>query len=412
MALLSGFYPALVLSGYNPVVVLKSKMLASDNTTRAWLRKTLTVSQFVIAQFFVMATVLVSKQIHYALNKDLGFSKEAIVYFSIPRDTSISNRYALLQKIKAIPEVAKASMGFLPPASDGPAITNVKFNNGREDTRVDVQIRWGDTAFLGLYNIKLLCGRNVHESDTVKEFVINEKYSKVMGFQQPEEALGKLLDFNGKQVPIVGVMHDFHEGSLHAAIDPIVFTALNQRSGFFHIALQPQDTQGTVWQTALMKLEQAFKEMYRDADFSYSFFDDSIAAFYKNEENTARLLRWATALAIFISCLGLAGLAIYTSNTRTKEIGIRKTLGASVANIVALLSKDFVRLVTLAFLIAAPLAWWAMHSWLQDFAYRTEMNGWIFVLCGFAMLLIALITLSFQVIKAAIANPVKSLRTE
>lgn len=412
VSLLSGFYPALVLSGYNPVLVLKNQVITSDHTRKAWLRKSLIVSQFVIAQFFVIATILVSKQINYALNKDLGFKKDAIVYFSVPRDTSVSNKYLLLQKIKAIPQVEKASMGFMPPASSGPAYTNVKFNNGKEDIKADVQIRWGDTAFLDLYSIKLLCGRNVRESDTAREFVINEKYSKIMGFQHPEDALGKMLDFNGQKLPVVGVMQDFHEGSLRSGIDPIVFTAINQRSGFFHIALLPQNAEGTSWRTALTQLEELFKEVYPKADFNYSFFDESIAAFYKNEENTARLLRWATALTIFISCLGLAGLAIYTSNTRTKEIGIRKTLGASVVNIVALLSKDFVRLVTLAFLVAAPLAWWAMHNWLQDFVYRTEMSWWVFVLSGMAMLFIALIILSFQVIKTAIANPVESLRTE
>jgi predicted permease len=412
VSILSGCYPALVLSGFKPVSVLKNQRVGSNQTRRAWVRKTLTVSQFVIAQVFVMATVLVSKQIRFAINKDLGFKKDAIVNFAVPRDTSMNNRYALLRKISAIPQVEKASIGFLPPASDGPAFTNIKYNNAKEDIKADVQIRWGDTNYLELYHIKLLAGRNVQQSDTIKEFIINEKYARLLGFQHPEDALNKQLDFNGKKMPVVGVMQDFHEQSLHAAIDPVVFAAFNERSGFFHIALKKQNAGGTVWQAALSKMEKAFKEVYPQSDFSYSFFDESIAKFYKSEENTARLLKWATGLAIFISCLGLLGLAIYTTNMRTKEIGIRKILGASVANIISILSKDFVRLVLIAFAIAAPIAWWTIYNWLQDFVYRTTISWWVFVLSGISMLLIALITLSIQVIKTAVANPVAALRSE
>jgi putative ABC transport system permease protein len=199
---------------------------------------------------------------------------------------------------------------------------------------------------------------------------------------------------------------------LHVPIDPVVFGCFNKRSGVFHIALKPQDAAGTNWQTAISKLEKVYKSIYPESDFSYTFFDESIAAFYKNEENTARLLKWATALTIIISCLGLLGLVIYTTNSRTKEIGIRKVLGASVANIVSILSKDFVQLVMLAFVIAAPIAWWASYKWLQDYTYKTDMSWWVFAVSGFMMLLVAIITLSMQVIKTATDNPVKSLRTE
>jgi ABC-type antimicrobial peptide transport system permease subunit len=300
----------------------------------------------------------------------------------------------------------------MPPAADGPAYTNVSYVGQKEETKTNVQIRWGDTSFLKLYQVKLLAGRNVMQSDTIKEFLINETYARIMGFQQPADAVGQLLNFNGKIKPVVGVIGDFHERSLHAPVEPLVFASFNSRSNFFHVALKPQDSGGTVWQAAISKMEKAFKEVYPRADFSYSFFDESIARFYVSEQNTSLLLKWATGLAILISCLGLLGLVIYTTNMRRKEIGIRKVMGASVSHIVSILSKDFARLVIVAFAIAAPFAWWAVHNWLQDFSYRTEMSWWMFALSGGFMLLIALLAMGFQTIKAAIANPVKSLRTE
>lgn len=406
----AGICPAMVLSGFIPVRVLKNQLTAGGGKT--WLRKSLTVSQFVIAQFFVIATLMVSKQINYTLNKDLGFKKDAIVNFSIPRDTSATNRYVLLQKINAIPGIEMASIGYMPPAMDGSSYTNVSYNDTKDEKKINVQIRWGDSNFLKLYNIKIIAGRNVMQSDTIKEFVINEAYAHALGFRQPAEALGKQLNFNGKLKPIVGVMKNFHALSLHEAIEPLIFASFNSRSNSFHIDLRPQDPSGTGWQRAISKMEKAFKEMYPQHDFSYSFLDDSIAKFYVSEQNTSRLLKWATGLAIFISCLGLLGLVIYTTSLRRKEIGIRKVMGASVSQIVYILSKDFVRLVIIAFVIATPFAWWAVNDWLQDFNYRTEMSWWLFAISGCIMLFIAFITLSLQTIRAAISNPVKSLRTE
>ena len=409
----SGLYPALILSRYKPVAVLKNQVYTSVGETRhAWIRKTLTVSQFVIAQFFIIATMMVSKQINYSLNADLGFKKEAILSFDVPRDTANAHRAQLLNEIKNIPGVQIVSNGFLTPADEGAAFSDIKYNDGKNEIKESVQIRWGDTNYLKLFQIKLLAGRNVSQSDTIKEFVINETYAKDLGFKKPEDAINKQLDFNGKKMSIVGVMHDFHEQSMHSYVGPIVFASFNQRSYFFHVSLQPQNAEGTLWQNAISKIQKAYANLYPEQDFSYKFFDETIEKFYESEENTASLLQWATGLTVFISCLGLLGLVMFTINTRTKEIGIRKILGASVTNIISVLSTDLMRLVFIAFLIAAPLAWWAVYSWLQDFAYRTAMSWWVFVLSGTIMLLIALLTLSMQTIKAALANPVKNLRTE
>jgi putative ABC transport system permease protein len=410
VSFLSGLYPALILSGYKPALVLKNQaFVASGQTRNAWVRKTLTVSQFVVAQFFIIATVMVSRQINYSMNADLGFKKDAILTFEAPHDTVAAHGKQLLREIQAIPEVEMAGTGFLSPADIGMSFTNISYN-GQKDATGNVQIRWGDTDYIKIYGIQLLAGRNVEASDTMKEFIINETYAKTLGFQKPEDALNKYLQFNGKNMPIVGVMKDFHDQSFHASIGPLVFAGSNGST--FHIRLKPNNTTGQVWQNAIKKLEKVYKKMYPEEDFTYSFFDEKIAKMYESEQHTASLLQWATGLAIFISCLGLSGLVIYTTNTRTKEIGVRKVLGASVANIVSILSKDFVKLVIIAFVIAAPIAWWLMYKWLQDFAYRTTMDWWIFLLSGVFMVIIALITLSVQTIKAAIANPVKSLRTE
>lgn len=413
VSFLSGLYPALVLSGYKPVLVLKNQAFTSSAQTRsAWIRKTLTVSQFVIAQFFVIVTIMVSKQINYSLHADMGFNSEAVLTFDQPRDTVPTHTSQLLSEIKAIPGIAVSSTGFFAPADKGVAFTNIALNNGKEEVKPqqNVQIRWGDADYIKVYSIKLLAGRNVQQSDTIKEFLVNESYAHALGFQHPEDILNKYLQWNGKSVPIVGVMQDFHDQSMRSFISPVVFGG--GKGSTFHIKLAPNNEDGSLWRNTIAAMQKAYKQMYPEEDFNYTFLDDKIAAFYEREKNTASLLQWAMGLSVFISCLGLLGLAMYTTSTRTKEIGIRKILGASVTGIVSILSKEFVWLVLIAFLLAAPLSWWATYNWLKDFAYRTDMSWWIFVVCGLAMIIVAFVTLSVQIIKAAIANPVKSLRTE
>jgi hypothetical protein len=241
--------------------------------------------------------------------------------------------------------------------------------------------------------------------------VINRTYAQTLGFTDPEQALGKVI----KETNIVvGVTEDFHETSLHKAIRPLALT--NGHSGmpirFFHIAL-PNTPEGRAgWKKTIAAVQQAYKEVFPGEDFEYSFVDDSIAKFYTDEQHMSILLRWATGLTIFISCLGLLGLVIYATNLRTKEIGVRKVLGASVTQIVSLLSKDFMKLVCIAFVMAVPIAWYATHRWMESFAYRTTISWWTYVLSGLAMLVIALLVLSIQTIRAANANPVESLKTE
>lgn len=410
VSFLSGMYPAMVLSGFNPVKTLKSQgILSTGQAKSAWVRKTLTVSQFVVAQFFIIATIIVSRQINFSLNKDLGFRKDAIINFDTPFDSIPNHRDKLLNELNAMPEIEKVSTGFLSPASTGVSFTNIKYA-GKEDLKAEVQLRWGDSNYLKVYNIQLLAGRNVQKTDSFQEFLINETYSKLLGFKRPQDALNQPLIFNGKNMPIVGVMKDFNQMSTHSPIGPLVLAGA--MGSTFHVLLKPKDADGKNWQSAIAKMQILFRKMYPDADFSYAFVDDNLAQMYSTEQKTSQLLYWATALTIFISCLGLLGMVIYVTNTRTKEIGVRKILGAPVAHIVFILSKNFIFLVLLGFFIATPIAWWASNQWLAGFAYRTQLSAWVFILGGIIILLFAVITLSVQTLRTAYANPITSLRSE
>ncbi len=416
VTVLSGLYPAFMLTRFNPVSVLKNQAIAGKAQTRkAWLRKTLTVTQFVIAQFLIIATMIVSKQIHYSLNKELGYKRDAIVYFNsewnVFSDLQDNRRFVLLQKLKAIPEIEKISLAGSAPASGNTSTTTMKYTSGKELVETMVETKFADTSYFDLYKMKLLEGKNLQQSDTTKEFIINETYAKLLGFARPGDAVGHFIerDFH---VPITGVISDFHTKSTHEAIKPLAFSSAADNSYTFHLALKPRGKDGESWKRALSKVEKLYKEIYPDDDFKYQFYDESIAAFYKTEQDISRLLKWSAGLCIFISCLGLLGLVMYITNTRTKEIGVMKVLGASVTQIVVLLSKDFISLVFVAFLITLPVAWWVMKNWLQDFEYRTSLSWWVFAVSGAGMILIAMLILSIRTIKSALANPVKSLRTE
>lgn len=412
----SGFYPALLLSGYKPVSVLKNQVSnAAGQTRNAWLRKSLTVTQFVIALFFIMGTIMVSKQVYYALHKDMGFKKDAIVIVNTPYKNRTSDNLAVFRhQLEAIPQVQMVSQGASSPANNGFYSSYFTYKTGGKEIKTDVQMKYGDDNYMKLYQLRIAAGRAIKLTDTSKALVINEAYLKVLGFTNPTKALGKYVEFNKKQMEIVGVVHDFYAHSIRVAVAPMVILAGGKPNqlGTFHIALKPETPGGHEWKAATTAMEQLFKKDYPEEDFSFNFFDDSIKKFYDAEQHIATLLTWATALSIIISCLGLSGLALYTTNLRTKEIGVRKVLGASVAQIIALLSKEMVWLIALALVIVTPIAYWSMHKWMEGYVDKTPISWWIFALSGVGMLLAALITSSFQTMRAATVNPVKSLRSE
>jgi putative ABC transport system permease protein len=409
----SGLYPALIISRYQPAAGLKGQVVHGSETRSSGVRKALTISQFVIAQFFVIAAFIVTKQIHFSLNQSMGFRKEAILNFEMPRDERADlNRKILLDKVASVPGIQLVSTGFLPPATAGYSFSNILYNDGKKEIKGDVQIRWGDENYLKLYGIPLVAGRNIRAGEGVEEVLINENYLHELGMQNPQDALDKELTFyGGKKIPIVGVMRDFHLSSFHAPIGSIVFQS-STTGNFFHLALEPQNSSGTSWHETIQSVQKTYQELFPEADFNYSFYDQTIEQLYEDDQKTSKLLNWSMGLTVLISCLGLLGLVIYTSVTRTKEIGIRKILGATVSNIVLILSFEFVQLVLIAFVIAAPVAAWVMNNWLEKFAYRTTMSWWIFASAGGFLVLAAILTLSIQTVRTAVENPVKSLRNE
>jgi putative ABC transport system permease protein len=420
VTVLSGFYPALMLSGYKPVSVLKNQTQNDSNKTRnAWLRKSLTVSQFVVAQFFIMATVLVSRQIYYVLHKDLGFKKDAILVVDSPWSTATTGgNKVLLNSFQSIPGVTMVSLGSDPPSSDGFNRTRSLYSDGKKQIITEeVVVKSGDENYIKTYQLKLLAGRNILESDTGKAIIINTTYARMLGFTNPHDAIGKQLGmiFGRRNISIIGVVADFNERSLHSPIYPLAIhwgSEKYREMKTLHISLKPETAGGNEWKTAIARMGKAWKTVYPDDDFDYHFYDDIIARFYEEEQHTSTLLTWATGLSIFISCIGLLGLAIYTTNQRAKEIGIRKVLGATVTQIVTLLSTELVWLILLAFIIVTPIAWYAVNKWMEGFVDHVAISWWIFIICGAGMLITALFTLSFQTVRAAIANPVKSLRSE
>ncbi|MGH2565629.1 MAG: ABC transporter permease, partial [Ginsengibacter sp.] len=386
----------------------------TSKSRRIWIRKTLTVSQFVIAQFFIIATIVVGKQIRYALNKDLGFRKDAIINFNTPYNYQHPDdkQFILQQKLRAIPGIEKLSLAGPPPASPNFNISTMKFNKDGKEIETSVQVKTADTNYFDLYKMKIIAGRNLQQSDTLREYLVNEAYVKFLGYKNPADIVGKTVDQGKNKIPIVGVLADFNTSSLHSKIMPLIYICQARSHHTFSVLLTSNGKNTDGWKKTISQITSAWKEVYPEDDFDYTFFDKSIEGFYKKEQQTAQLLNWSAGLAIIISCLGLLGLVIYTTTQRTKEIGVRKVLGASVSQIVSLLSKDFIRLVIIAFIIVTPLAWWAMNKWLEDFAYRTTISWWVFAVTGFSMILIALFTLSIQTIRSATVNPVKSLRTE
>jgi len=412
VTLLAGFYPAWVLSSSNTLEVLKNRAYAGTNQTRtAWLRKGLTVSQFVIAQFFVIGAVMVSKQIHFMLSKELGFSKQAILSINYPSsDKSVDHKKYVLGELNHIPGIQKTVMSNDLPSSYGWWTSNMDYSpvKGPVLTSV-VELKSGSAGYLDLLQIPLTAGRDLLPADTSSEILINETYLHMLGFKQPAEALGIMVKWDEKNVPIVGVFRDFHAHPLSFKIGPMALIRSAENSNVMLASLSGNQTR---WPSIIGEMKKRFMAAYPGEEFKYEFLDQSINNAYGGVQQTSTLLRWATGLTIFISCLGLLGLVIYTTTRRTKEIGIRKVLGASVVQIMTLLSGEFIKLVALAFLIATPLAWWAIHAWIEDFVFRTSVSWWIFAASGIGMIAIALITLSVQTIRTARANPAKSLNAE
>ena len=412
VGLLAGIYPAFVLSAFQPVQTLKNQVVTSGKTSRkAYLRKSLIVFQFTVAQVLIISTLFIGRQIDYMLSKDLGFRQDAIVAFYHPFFGQDDHRELMKEELARIPGIQSQSLHQSLPAEDGYSRSLMEAPEIAGDLKLNVNRKYGDTAFIDLYGIQLVAGRNLMPSDTVREFLVNETLVRHFGLEDPQQIIDQQLLVNKKYYPVVGVVQDFHVQSLHNPLEPVAIS--NNNGHYCHsFKLTVGDQNSTDISKTIDQVAMVWKKLYPDDPFEYEFVDESIASFYESEQRTAKLMRTATIIAIFISCLGLFGLASFTAARRVKEIGIRKVLGASIANIVGLISRDFLKLVLVGILLATPMAWFAMHRWMEGFAFSAGLRWHVFVLAALAAILIAVFTVAYQSVQAAIANPVDSLRNE
>jgi putative ABC transport system permease protein len=412
---LAGFYPAWVLSGYIPVLSLKGKVSPTGKGSLN-LRRALIVFQFTISLLFITGALVIGKQIAFMHHADKGFNTDRVLSIMDWND-SPQKLATFANAISNLPGVEKVILEGTPPMGFAQSMEMYATKPDPNDLHM-VSAHMGNADYLPFYGMKLVAGRNIFQSDSLKELVINETFSRQIGCKTPQEALGKTLyaagpqGTIGKAYPIVGVIADFHVSSFHEAIPPAVIENVPERKHTVAIKLAANERDAKATRAVIDAIKAEWKKQFPDNGFQSAFLDESIAWLFEQEQNTAWLVNMAMGVTIFISCMGLFGLGLFTTRRRSKEISIRKVMGASVTAITTLLSKDFAILVGLAFCIATPLAWLATNRWLSDFAYRTSLNWWIFAAAGASALVIALLTVGFQAARAALANPVENLRNE
>ena len=410
--LLAGYYPAKVLASYSPVLNLKGiGNQGADKSSR--LRKALIVFQFTISLVFIIGAIVIGNQIRFIQNKDLGFTKDEIITLRTGWSDPVDHVSLLAERLREIPAIGSVSAHLETPAAKGHSNTWLK-RVDEPEFKVGAAYEMCDENYVPLYGLRIVAGRNILHSDTTREFLVNETAVSDLGFKNAADAIGKpvQIGMNEAKGYIVGVVKDFHSRSLHDRITPFFLSSNKQSERAVSVKLAAADLRAGHFNTTIAKIERIWKEMYPNEKFEYSFFDLTIARLYAEEQTTAKLMNAAVIVAIFISCMGLFGLATFSARQRTKEIGIRKILGATALNIASMLSVDFLKPVLIAIVIASPVAYYFTHRWLDGFAYRIPISAWIFVVAGMSAVLIALVTVSVQAVRAATANPVKSLRRD
>jgi putative ABC transport system permease protein len=419
IGVLAGVYPALVLSGFQPIKVLKNmKPTASGRLSTSWLRQALVVVQFALSALLIVSALIVYKQTRYLNNKDRGFNQEQVLFFQI-RGGVEQNIETFKSELKRSPHILSVTSGYGLPgdqyAGDG---INIPTAAGEKEYAANIFI--GDHDYVKTLGLRIIAGRDFSRdliTDAREAFIINETAVKELGFGTPEKAIGQPMNWNEwspadslhpvKKGKVIGVVQDFHYKSLHEKLNTAVIHIYPQESFKVAVKLKSSDARN-----AIAFIKETWNKFSPGYPLDYQFMDESYGKMYSSEEKLASLLFLFTIMAIAVGCMGLFGLAAFSAEQRTKEIGIRKVLGASVLQIMGLLSKSFVRLVLLSSVLAFPVAWWAMNNWLDDFPYRIAIRWWMFGIAALAAVVIALITVSFQSVKAATTNPVKSLRAE
>ena len=413
---ISGFYPSFVLSSFKPILVLNGKYIRSNKGIL--LRKILVIGQFTVTIALIIGSFVVYRQMKFVNEQNLGMNISQMLIVKGPQltkwdTTFLSKENSFVNEIIQIPGVSGAAhLGALPGVE---LWTNpgVKRTDAPAETRFTVYTNGIGPGFIDLYQMKLMAGREFNAADynddwnKIHSVILNEAGVKLLGFKSANDALGKQINIEGKNSDIVGVVANFHQRSLHYPIESTMFFPTFGMMDNFSIKVDPRDLSSKI-----AAIKKKYDSFFPGNLFDYYFLDEKFNEQYGNDKLFGEVFSIFSGFAILIACLGLLGLSLFATVQRKKEIGIRKVLGASVSNIVMMLSKDFVKLIIIAFVIATPVAWLAMNNWLQNFAYRISMSWWIFFAAGLLAVIIALATISFQAIKAASANPVESLRTE
>ena len=404
----SGFYPAIVLSGFDPIKALKNS-INTRTSTGVPVRKILVVGQFVVAQALIIGTIVTISQMNFLQKMDLGFKPDLVyVLQGVATDSSSLTRFERFKaELKNIPHVQSVSLCSDMPASNNNWASNFALNSTK-DAPFSTFMKFVDADYFDTYGLRLIAGRALEPSDTIREVIVNQTLLKKLGITDPNEAIGKPFRMGGRRpCPVVGVVADFTANTARDEMRPMMLTTRKRFYSNVGIKLEPGNMAATTGQ-----IQHLYEQVFPEQVFDGEFMDAKIAKFYKDEERFSALCKGFAALAILISCLGLYGLAALMAAQRTKEIGVRKVLGASVTSVVTLLSKDFLLLVIIAAFMAVPLAWYAMGIWLEDFQYRTPLSWWIFALTVLLACAVALLTVGIRTWSAARANPVKSLRSE
>jgi putative ABC transport system permease protein len=419
LALFSGFYPALVLSGFKPVRVLNGSVTSQQEPGKIpWLRHGLVVAQFAISVLLIISAIVVFRQVNFLNNKDLGFNKEQIMFFPMRGDNMTKNYASFKEQLLQLNGVSSVSIGYGFPGDAVAGDEIISSRQGQKTTHSATQLMV-DHDYIKTLGLQVLAGRDFARemtTDKDKAFIINETAVKLLGFESPEKAIGQPLSWHpwGASNPdslktgqVIGVVKDFNYKSLYDKVELTVLQIFPD--AYWKVAVKMKTTEMT---SSIENVQKVWNSFSPDYPIEYKFLDENFQRMYEAETKLRSLLWIFTGIAIFIGCLGLFGLSAFTAQKRTKEIGIRKVLGASVSGIVALLSKEFLKLTLISILIASPIAWFVMDQWLRDFAYKIDIEWWIFVLAGSLAMLIAFCTISFQSIKTALMDPVKSLRSE
>ena len=406
-SVLSGLYPAFVLSGFKPISVLKNSINVR-NVGGIKLRKGLVVFQFIISQVLMMSTIVIMYQMYFVRHQSMGFDRKAILTIELPHKDPGSRR-ALVQQITQLSSVQNITSATDTPASSSVWRSNFILKTDSGQVENDAQIKMADHRYVPTYGLTVLSGKNLAESDTINGFLINETLARYAGFKNVDEAVGKQFKFGwtNQYYPIVGVVKDFHTTSFKNKIIPTVLCQSEKDYESIGVRLSSSDLGKEV--EAIGRL---FKSFYPEYDYNYRFLDDIIERFYSREEKMYNILVVLTLIAIFIGCLGLYGLVSFMTNQRVKEIGVRKILGASFIHILGLFSVEFLKLIAIAFIMALPLAYLGMNRWLREFIYRVNFEWWIFILTVLATLTLAMLTVGYKTVRAAITNPIDCLKDE